>query len=92
MIIFENKTRKIQIAQYLKTQSPRFYCLFSSVEKFDSLLTGYFIFILSTDWMANKQFSVNVNQSFVETVANKVILKEIPRIASISVHLTELTI
>ena len=92
MIIFENKTRKIQIAQYLKTQSPRFYCLISSVEKFDSFLIGYFILILSTDWMANKHLSVNVNQSFLETVANKVILKEIPRSASISVHLTELTI
>ena len=39
--------------------------------------------------MSNKQLNINVNQSFLETVGNKVILKEIriPMIANVPVHL-----
>ena len=44
--------------------------------------------------MAKKQFNVNVNQSFLQKVHNKVILKEIriPMIVNVTVHLTDLTI
>ena len=43
--------------------------------------------------MAKKQLNVNANQSFLQTVGDRVMLKEI-RIATINVpvHLTDLTI
>ena len=31
----------------------------------NSFLTGDFILIVNTDWMVNKQWDVNANQSFI---------------------------
>ena len=52
-----------------------------------------FIFIPNTDCLAKRQLSINVSQSFLQTVDNLIILTEI-RISMIvvSVHLTDITI
>ena len=38
-------------------------------------MIGDFLLILNTDWMINKQLHVNVNHSYLQTVANNVTLK-----------------
>ena len=40
--------------------------MFSSVEKLDGFVIGDFMLTLNTDWMANKQFDISVNQSFLQ--------------------------
>ena len=47
-------------------------CFFDSTEKIIRKVK-----LTISCWMAKKQLSVNVNQSFLQTVVNKVILKEI---------------
>ena len=60
----------------------------------NSYMIFEFIPILNTDRVANRQLDVNVNQSFIKTVADKVILKEIKigRVVNFQyIYLTELT-
>ena len=83
MIFFENETRKAKQVNICELSLLDFILyIFVSLAHSQKIVTKvnqirWLIGWNYTNWMAKKQLNVNVNKSFLQTVDDKVMLKEI---------------